>query len=342
MSFTIETLLKTDDALPSNKLNESVENSIDFNPEENLDHVEEYQCDSYLRHHHYPQRRHSSDSIEQQQHDERHSSHLSDNPQNELNISSNSCPPSLYSLQSTPPDMNRQLLSSSSPFQQVSPQSSSSSSSSSPVTSSSSTSLLSSTTATTTFLSSPHSNSMHNNSVSPNNDEKSSNVMTDNDYKSNSISPSSQQEKFEYLNLLKNVQHSHQNYSMIITTTTTTSTTTKQIYNHCKNVNKKSINYLNSNLNIKSSFHSDRHHSHNHHHSQQQQQQKHYIINPLRPRRLRTTFTTYQLHTLETAFLLNQYPDVAARDQLANQLNLSDGRVQVCSLIKPFYCYCFN
>ncbi|TPP56098.1 Homeobox protein ARX [Fasciola gigantica] len=48
-----------------------------------------------------------------------------------------------------------------------------------------------------------------------------------------------------------------------------------------------------------------------------------------RPRRLRTTFTTYQLHALETAFLFNQYPDVAARDQLANRLNLSDGRVQV-------------
>lgn len=48
-----------------------------------------------------------------------------------------------------------------------------------------------------------------------------------------------------------------------------------------------------------------------------------------RPRRLRTTFTTYQLHALETAFLFNQYPDVAARDQLASRLNLSDGRVQV-------------
>ncbi|KAF8566986.1 hypothetical protein P879_07277 [Paragonimus westermani] len=49
----------------------------------------------------------------------------------------------------------------------------------------------------------------------------------------------------------------------------------------------------------------------------------------MRPRRLRTTFTTYQLHALETSFLLNQYPDVAARDQLANKLNLTDGRVQV-------------
>ncbi|CAH8833424.1 unnamed protein product [Trichobilharzia szidati] len=226
MSFTIEKLLKTDDALPSNKLNESLENSIDFNPEENADDVEDYQCDSYLRHHHYPQRRHSSDSIEQQR-DERHSLRLSDNPQNELNISSYSCPPSLYSLQSIHSDMNQQLLSSSSPFQQVSPQSSSSSS---PVTSSSSsTSLLSSTTATTTtFLSSPHSNPAHSNSISPNNDgdDEKSNVIIDSDYQSNTISPINQQGQCEYLNLFENVQHSHQNYSTITTTTTTTTTPT--------------------------------------------------------------------------------------------------------------------
>ncbi|KAF6771507.1 hypothetical protein AHF37_09619 [Paragonimus kellicotti] len=54
-----------------------------------------------------------------------------------------------------------------------------------------------------------------------------------------------------------------------------------------------------------------------------------YRASTMRPRRLRTTFTTYQLHALETSFLLNQYPDVAARDQLANKLNLTDGRVQV-------------
>ncbi|TGZ36853.1 hypothetical protein CRM22_011394 [Opisthorchis felineus] len=48
-----------------------------------------------------------------------------------------------------------------------------------------------------------------------------------------------------------------------------------------------------------------------------------------RPRRLRTTFTTYQLHALENAFLINPYPDVAVRDHLASKLNLSDGRVQV-------------
>ncbi|CAH8559459.1 unnamed protein product [Dicrocoelium dendriticum] len=50
---------------------------------------------------------------------------------------------------------------------------------------------------------------------------------------------------------------------------------------------------------------------------------------PTRPRRLRTTFTTYQLKALEMAFQLNQYPDVPTRDQLAARLKLSDGRVQV-------------
>ncbi|KAL3310538.1 hypothetical protein Ciccas_010896 [Cichlidogyrus casuarinus] len=52
-------------------------------------------------------------------------------------------------------------------------------------------------------------------------------------------------------------------------------------------------------------------------------------LRPGRPRRSRTTFTTYQLHTLESAFNINHYPDVAMRDKLAAQLNLSDGRVQV-------------
>ncbi|BHF73930.1 hypothetical protein SprV_0401701400 [Sparganum proliferum] len=36
-----------------------------------------------------------------------------------------------------------------------------------------------------------------------------------------------------------------------------------------------------------------------------------------------------QLHVLEAAFSINHYPDVAMRDQLASQLKLSDGRVQV-------------
>ncbi|VDL99970.1 unnamed protein product, partial [Schistocephalus solidus] len=63
-----------------------------------------------------------------------------------------------------------------------------------------------------------------------------------------------------------------------------------------------------------------------------------------RPRRSRTTFTTLQLHVLEAAFGINHYPDVAMRDQLASQLKLSDGRVQVSgftfkiSVVQYFAC----
>lgn len=53
------------------------------------------------------------------------------------------------------------------------------------------------------------------------------------------------------------------------------------------------------------------------------------FLRSVRPRRSRTTFSTYQLHVLEAAFLKNHYPDIALRDHLAQQLKLSDGRVQV-------------
>ena len=46
-------------------------------------------------------------------------------------------------------------------------------------------------------------------------------------------------------------------------------------------------------------------------------------------RRSRTTFTTLQLHQLEQAFERSNYPDIYTRDVLAQQLGLTEARVQV-------------
>ncbi|EPB75769.1 homeobox domain protein [Ancylostoma ceylanicum] len=46
-------------------------------------------------------------------------------------------------------------------------------------------------------------------------------------------------------------------------------------------------------------------------------------------RRCRTWFNAYQLHVLEATFRHSQYPDVAAREELAARLTLSEARIQV-------------
>ena len=63
---------------------------------------------------------------------------------------------------------------------------------------------------------------------------------------------------------------------------------------------------------------------------------------PLRiQRRERIKYTSHQLHELETAFKINQYPSVSGREQLARKIGVTESRIQVqcySGVIQLHYC----
>ena len=53
-------------------------------------------------------------------------------------------------------------------------------------------------------------------------------------------------------------------------------------------------------------------------------------------RRNRTKFTPHQIRELEKAFEKTQYPDVLTREELGERLDISESRIQVSFVCKPF------